>query len=960
MTKSTASVRDGVLTYRDGGEDRSIAVGSAVWEGWLDQPGTTAFRFESGAGHFSARRESQRGGHYWYAYRRQHGRLRKAYLGRSRGLTLERLEAAACRTSAPLGGETRESVASAVGPSAGRAHHNLPSEISSFFSRQVEIADVRRALAASRLVTLTGAGGIGKTRLALRVAAGLLEDEADAVWLVELAALSDPALVPQAIAQAVGLRDVPGQPLLATLTAGLGIGRTLLLLDNCEHLIEACALVATHLLRTCSDLRVLATSREPLGAAGERTCRVPSLGLPPPGETTDREGLARSAAVQLFVARAQATRPDFVLTVEHAPSVAEVCRQLDGIPLAIELAAARMRVLAPGELAARLDDRLRLLAGGDRGGPSRHRTLRAAIDWSYDLLTEPERRCFEQLSVFAGGFSLEAAEAVSADGETEAVPVLDLLARLVDRSLVVAEPPDGTEPTRYRLLETLRLYAAERLAMRGGTEAARASHAAWVTARAEQAVAAYHGPDQGRWLRWAERECDNARAALAWALARGEADVAVRLAAALSWPWLVHQRWSEGLDWARRVLALPASKPTRQRGWLLVGAIQFMAFRGDLASNRPGGDLQEAQRLNEECLAIGSALADGELLLAGRGIAQLLTEFGIGVGGVAEQPEEDLLAEARRIGMRWGERRALEALARRALRRDDLSAAGTHLRDAVESARQDGDGWSLAIALNALGDVERAGGTARRARPHYEESMAVFADLGLGEQPSLAHNLGYVEFAAGDPARAAAHFRQALGQFCRLGERRGMAECLIGLGVVAVAERQLEDAGRLVGAGEAALAALGMRLWPPNRLEVDRSLARAKSSRSGGVFAAARAEGCVLPLERAVASALAEPRADAPPARPGASGHWLTPREREVAQLAAQGLTNREIGVALGVAVKTAANHLQRVLEKLDLRTRTQLAAHADALGLFALDSSSSRPAGTNPRDTSRPRTDHA
>jgi hypothetical protein len=295
--------------------------------------------------------------------------------------------------------------------------------------------------------------------------------------------------VSQAIAQAVGLRDVPGQPLLATLAAGLGIGRTILLLDNCEHLVEACALVSADLLRACSGLRVLATSREPLGVAGERTFRVPSLGLPPGGEATTWDDLARSAAVQLFVARAKGTRPDFVLTVEQAPAVAEVCRHLDGIPLAIELAAARMGVLAPGELAARLDDRLRLLAGGDRGGPPRHRTLGAAIAWSYDLLTEPERRLFERLSVFAGGFSLEAAEAVGADGETGAVPgprpsrpagrPLAGRGGAARRHRADPLPPAGNpSPLRRRAPRG-----------RGGTEAARASHAAWVTAGAERAVA---------------------------------------------------------------------------------------------------------------------------------------------------------------------------------------------------------------------------------------------------------------------------------------------------------------------------------------------------------------------------------------------------------------------------------------------------------------------------------------
>lgn len=946
VAHTSGHVRDGVLTIREGELDRVVPVGSSAWERWLEQPGTTAFRFEHGAARFTARRELQRGRWYWYAYRRRGGRLRKAYLGRPCDLTLDRLEEVSDRLDPAEHGPAAPAAdeVPAARQTLGGHRHNLPVELSSFLGRDAEIAELQRLLGTTRLLTLTGSGGVGKTRLALNTAAGLLGVAADAVWLVDLAPLSDPLLVPQAVAQAAGVREEPGRPLLATLATALGVGRVLLVLDNCEHLVGACAHLAEELLRACPDLRVLATSREPLGVPGEVAWLVPSLDLPAAGADVSREELGRSPAVQLFVERARAARPGFALTGENGPAVAEICRRLDGIPLAIELAAARVRILAPDEIAARLGDRFRLLAGGSRTAPPRQQTLRAAVDWSYDLLTEPARRLFERLAVFAGGFTLDAAEAVCAGGEIETDGILDLLSRLVDRSLVLAEPQDGPgdgiEATRYRLLETLRAYGADRLAERGEADRVRARHTAWLAEMAEQADRAFRGPEQARWLRWAEREHDNARAALAWALEREEAELAVRLTASLAWSWLVHLRWSEGLDWAQRVLALPRAAPTRELGLLLAHAVELAVFRGDLASNRPSGDLRAVGRWIEECLAIGEALHDDELVLSAYGMSLMVREFGLELEELPQVSVEEAQALARRVGNTWGECRGLEKLARQALRAGDLDSASARLSEAAELARRTGDTYSLALALNELGDVERARGAHPRAGALYEESRRLFADLGLGAQPYLVHNLGYVALAAGDCVGATAHFMQALTQYRRLGEGRGVGECLIGFGAVAAAEGRAADAARLFGAGDAALEELGTQLWPSNRPDFERWLARARRGLAGRDFDRAWADGRLLSLEQAIVLALESGTARAATARPiedDAPG--LTPREREVARLAAQGLTNRQIAEALVITEKTAANHLQRVLDKLDLHSRAQLAARAAEFGLAPAES---------------------
>ncbi|HET8630957.1 MAG TPA: helix-turn-helix domain-containing protein [Thermomicrobiales bacterium] len=735
-----------------------------------------------------------------------------------------------------------------------RPAHNLPADLTSFIGRERERAEVARRLAGTRLLTLTGVGGVGKTRLALEVARGLADEYPDGVWLVELAALAEPALVPAAVARSVGVREQPGRAPADALAEALGPRRLLLVLDNCEHLLDACAALAARLLRAGPHLRILATSREPLGVPGEVAWPVPPLAVPDEDEAAPLAALAGAEAVQLFATRAGAARPGFALTAKNAGAVARICRRLDGLPLALELAAARTRALTPEEIAARLDDRFPLLAHGDRAAPPRHRTLRAALDWSYALLDGAERRLFDRLAVFAGDFTLAAAEAVCAGDGIAAGDVFELLARLVGRSLVFADTAGEDGETRYRLLEMVREYAAERLAARGGADPLRGRHAAWVVALAEEAAAAFHGPAEGRWLRRVERSHAEVRAALVWALARGEAETALRLGAVLWWAWGVQGRAAEGRAWLERTLALPgATAPTRPRARVLAYGARFPLVQGDAATVRSW--LDEAGTLGRE---LGDDVA---LLAVGTMRAQLL-QFA-GEFTAAEAAIADALALARRLGDVWAECRLLEMRAHAALRGGDAPTAAALLEEDARLARRAGDAWGLATALGELGDLARERGAPAEAGALYAEALALREGLGIpGATPSLRHNLGYVALAAGDLTGAAASFADALDQFRRLGERRGVAECLIGLAGVAAAEGRTADAARLFGAGEAALAALGSDIWPSNRADHERGVALARAALGPAAFAAARAAGRALPPEDAVALALASYGAD--------------------------------------------------------------------------------------------------
>ena len=428
--------------------------------------------------------------------------------------------------------------------------NNLPLELSSFVGREKELAEVRRLLESSRLLTLTGSGGCGKTRLAL-AAGELVEGFEDGVWVVDLAPLADPSLVPQAVASTLGVREQPGRLPTGTLSDYLGSKKVLLILDNCEHLVGACAELAEALLRSCPGLGVLATSREALGITGEVAWPVPALSLPDVRRLPDIESLLHYESAPLFVERAAAVRPTFALTEQNAVAVAQICYRLDGIPLAIELAAARAKVLSVEQIAERLDDCFRLLAAGGRTAMPRHRTLHATMDWSHELLPDEERALFRRLSVFAGGFSLEAAESVCAGEDLERDDVLELLSHLVDKSLVVTSDRDGE--TRYRLLETIRQYTREKLSESGEAGQVREWHAGYYLALAEAAEPELKGERQVAWLERFERDHDNLRAAMRWLLERGESEKAARLGWALwlFW-WIRGTSPRDGARWSRR------------------------------------------------------------------------------------------------------------------------------------------------------------------------------------------------------------------------------------------------------------------------------------------------------------------------------------------------------------------------------------------------------------------------
>ncbi|MGN6565727.1 MAG: ATP-binding protein, partial [Thermomicrobiales bacterium] len=676
--------------------------------------------------------------------------------------------------------------------------HNLPADLTSFIGRERELAAIGQLLEIARLVTLTGAGGVGKTRLALRVAGASSGRWADGVWLVELAAFSDPMLVRQAVARAVGVREQPGRTLEDTLVEALGARHLLLVLDNCEHLIAACAVLIARLLRACPRLHILVTSREALGVPGERVWPVSPLTVPKETSTIALAVLAETEAARLFVARATAARPDFTLTARNAPAVAQICRRLDGLPLALELAAAWARSLTPAEIAARLNDRFQLLTGGGQATPPRHQTLRAALDWSYDLLDSAERQLFDRLAVFAGDFELAAVAAVCADAEITAAAVLDLLARLVDKSLALADVVGADGVTRYRLLETLRAYSWERLAARGEAELICRRHAVWVVALAEEAGAAFHGPEEGRWLRRIERVHAEVRAVLDRAFARDDAETALRLGTVLWWPWGVQGRTAEGRAWLERALALPsAAAQTRLRARVLPRAARFALVQGDIATARSWLD---------EATMLGAGLADDAVLYATGTTAELL--FFSGDFEAAARIGDAALTLARRLGDVWSECRLLEMRALVALRRGEIATATAWLEEGARLARLAGDTWSLATTLAELGDVARVRGAYAEAGACYVESLALREQLGIpGATPSLRHNLGYVALATGDLAGAVAHFTTALREFRWMGERRGVVECLLGLAAVAATAGAYEGAARLFGAGEAALEA---------------------------------------------------------------------------------------------------------------------------------------------------------
>jgi predicted ATPase/class 3 adenylate cyclase len=718
--------------------------------------------------------------------------------------------------------------------------HNLPVQLTSFIGREREIAQVQHMLESARLVTLAGAGGCGKTRLALQVTAERVDCYPGGAWVVDLAPLSDPELVAQTVALVLGVREEPGRTLTETLISFLSARPMLLMLDNCEHLIAACACLADALLRGCPRLQILATSREVLAVPGESVYRVPSLSFPERQEPLPVEELTRYEAVRLLIERAVAIQPSFAVTDRNVAAAVQLCQQLDGIPLAIELAAARVKLLTVEQIASRLSDRFRLLTGGSRTVLPRHQTLRAAIDWSYELLSEGERVLLGRLSVFAGGWTLAAAEGICSGDGIEEWEVLELLGQLVDKSLVVAE--EQGEEVRYRLLETIRQYGHEKLQASEEADALRDQHRDWHLTMAEQAKLDL-GADHG-----------NLEAALEWSMQRGDAEAALRLGEALHGFWYPRGYLREARERLEKALSLPgAEAPTAERARALARA-GYWACRL--------GDYQGARELLEGALAIGRQLGIqnrtlGALFYLGH-VAAFQGDY-----QAARALYEEILTILRQSGDQDNPYRAwpLCSLGELANLEGNYEGARALLEESLEIHRQMGDGYGIACLLKSLGDVARNQGDYQRARALYEESLEIQRQLGHHADTAwLLEGLAAVARSQREYKEATVFYKESLGIYRRTGEQRGIASGLEGLAGVAADDDQAERAARLFGAADALREAIGAPLAPGERADYDRHLAAARAALGEGAFAAAWAEGRALPMEQAIALALDETR----------------------------------------------------------------------------------------------------
>ncbi len=776
---------------------------------------------------------------------------------------------------------------------------NLPTHLSKFIGREKEIGQVKARLAENRLVTLTGPGGIGKTRLSIQTGRALLPMYEQGVWLVELAPLADPALVLQTVATVLGVSEQQDRPWLMTLTDSLRQKSLLLVLDNCEHLIDACAQLAEHLLRHCPNVRLLTSSREALGVEGEIAFRVSSLSLPSTEHAPGTE-LADSEAVQLFVERAAAVLPGFALTDANAPAIAQVCRRLDGIALAIELAAARVKTLKVEQIAGRLDDAFRLLTGGSRTALPRQQTLRATIDWSYNLLSDPERRVFRRLPVFAGGWTLEAAEAICAGEGVETDEMLDLLTQLAGKSLVVIQRQPGQE-ARYHLLETTRQYAREKLLENSEGETGRERHLAFYLRLAEEIRLKQKTAERPARRRQFETENDNFRAALEWALTAENAvrvEQGLRVASALRDFWNGGGHYREGLDWLEQGLVLSAgsdsASPLVQAKALYAVGFLTAFYLGFPRGNSP------ARSLLEESIALYRKidppdkrdLADALSVLAGLytddpTAARALSEEsvticrGLGSSGQWELAQalfwnghiiymqgDDAAAQScakesqslyRQVGDVWETAAPISTLGHLAVRQGDYSAARTYYEESLHLYREGEDRWGIAASADWLGDVDRILGDYGAASARFEESLRRWREMGNRADIALSlRNLGIARLFQSDSESAAALLLESLSLLRESTNTFAIALTLVGLSDVWRAQGQGVQAARLLRAAETANAPI--RSWASSAIadqaEYDRLVAAGHAHMTEAVFVAAWAEGQAMTLEQAVAYAL--------------------------------------------------------------------------------------------------------
>ncbi|MFI5262288.1 MAG: ATP-binding protein [Candidatus Limnocylindrales bacterium] len=722
--------------------------------------------------------------------------------------------------------------------------NNLKLEVTSFIGREREIEQATRMLETSSLLTLTGPGGVGKTRLGLRLARALLDQFEDGAWIVECGPLTDPGFVLPSVIDAIGLSEPAGRSLLDAIVDQLRGKRLLLVLDDCDPVLTGCADLAEALVRSCSSVRIVVTSREALGVPGEAIMPVASLATPEAGPKVSARDLAEVAACRLFVERARAVQPSFELTQQNAPSVAQLCRRLDGIPLAIELAAARVRALPVEQIAARLDDRFRLLTGGSRTSVARHQTLQATIDWSYDFLTEPERAVLRRLSVFAGGASLEGAEAVCAGDLVDPMDVLDVLGRLVEKSLVFTDPT--LDEARFRLLETVREYARGRLVEAREGEATLRRHRDWYLALVDEAAPAFfRGPEPAEWLRRLDREHDDIRAALEWCLDQpGEGHAGLRIAAGLWRYWEIRGYLTEGRGWLARMIEAVGGDDSVLRANALTGA-------GNLAFMQ--GDFRAAYDFHEGSLALHRQLGDPQsVAYAANNLAN--TALQLGDHARARALYEETVALTLELGDIRGAAFGSINLADVTTRQGDLETARAMHEEILASIRELGDRWMEAFALDTFARTTSRAGDRAAARSLHIEALAILEEMGdrRGVARILTH-LAELALADGDTERARGLFRESLAIRQALGDMPGLASAMENL-AGAVASDDTEAAARIYGAAESLREAIRAMVPPQAAAAHDQNLADLETRLGPDRFEAARREGRSMTPNEALAT----------------------------------------------------------------------------------------------------------
>ncbi len=809
----------------------------------------------------------------------------------------------------------------------------VPTTFTSLVGRKRDVAAIEAMLMRPevRLLTLLGTGGIGKTRLALQVAMRMRAFFADGVCFAELASTSDPTLIQLIIGETLGIRQSVNLSIFKQVELFLRDKQLLLILDNFEQVVTAAPLIE-NLLTACPLLKIVVTSRAVLHLRAEHEYQVAPLSLPDLKRSPTSEDLERSAAIALFVQRAQAVLPTFRFTRANAHTIAEICVQLDGLPLAIELAAARIRHLPPRALLSRLSQRFEMLTGGAVTLPTRQQTLRNTLKWSYDLLDANEQKLFRRLAVFVGGWTLEAVEALgNANHETQdALAVLNAMASLIDKSLVLQVEKEGTEP-RFEMLMTVREYGLDCLRENGEDEHIQRAHADYYLALAEEAEPHLRGAQQLPWLRRLDREQENMRAALGWLIAHEEVEQTLRFCGALWWFWQTRGYWSEGRRWLKAVLALPRT------GARTAIRARVLSAAGELAGVQ--GDWREARLLISESVALYRELGDDSgLVLPLSTLGWVLVKQGDPAAGILMMEESIVLC--RKLGLKWELSHVLFWLAYNAYLQGDLVQVTTLTQESLALARVLGDKTHIARALNTLGYATWLQGDPVQARALAEEGLMLFQELGdKALITSALDTLGSIALSQGDLERAIACFTEGLSVAQELGNQTFIAWHLMGFARMAVALAQLKRAAQLFGAAEVRYD-VNKELNPNQRDDYERMISSVRAQLGEQAFAAARAEGRTMTLEQILAAleSSSTPETVLPASLSPATDKLspaptypddLTAREVEVLRLLAQGWTDAQIAEHLVISPRTVNTHLTSIYRKIRVSSRSAATRYA-------------------------------